>query len=67
MNALDLLELLHVFLENIVDAAILLSEFIGVGIIIFSRIRGFGLCPLYQTFTRHKAHSGQRTCHGTGI
>ena len=43
MNALDLLELLHVFLENIVDAAILLFEFIGVGIIIFSGIRGFVL------------------------
>ena len=35
------LELLHLLLENIVDAAILLFEFIGVGIIIFSGLRGF--------------------------
>lgn len=39
----DMLDLLHVILENIVDGAILLFEFIGVGIIIFSGIRGFVL------------------------
>ena len=39
----DMLDLLHVILENIVDGAILLFEFIGVGIIIFSGIRGFFL------------------------
>ena len=31
----DILSFLHVVMENIVDAAILLFEFIGVGIIIF--------------------------------
>ena len=34
---------LHVMLDSIVEAAILLFEFIGVGIIIFSGIRGFFL------------------------
>lgn len=34
---------LHVILDIIVEAAILLFEFIGVGIIIFSGIRGFFL------------------------
>ncbi len=38
---MEFLELLHLILENIVDGAILLFEFIGVGIIIFSGIRGF--------------------------
>lgn len=36
-----MLDMLHIILENIVDAAILLFEFIGVGIIIFSGLRGF--------------------------
>ncbi len=35
-----MLDMLHIILENIVDGAILLFEFIGVGIIIFSGIRG---------------------------
>ncbi len=35
--------MLHVALDMIVEAAILLFEFIGVGIIIFSGIRGFFL------------------------
>ncbi|HIT65871.1 MAG TPA: DUF1622 domain-containing protein [Candidatus Merdisoma merdipullorum] len=39
-----MLDMLHIILENIVDAAILLFEFIGVGIIIFSGLRGFLLC-----------------------
>ena len=39
----DILSFLHVVMENIVDAAILLFEFIGVGIIIFSGVRGFVL------------------------
>ena len=39
----DILSFLHVIMENIVDAAILLFEFIGVGIIIFSGVRGFVL------------------------
>lgn len=34
---------LELILENIVDVAILVFEFIGVGIIIFSGIRGFFL------------------------
>ena len=38
-----MLDMLHIILENIVDGAILLFEFIGVGIIIFSGIRGFFL------------------------
>ena len=38
---MEFLELLHLILENIVDGAILLFEFIGVGIIIFSGLRGF--------------------------
>ena len=38
-----MLDMLHIILENIVDGAILLFEFIGVGIIIFSSIRGFFL------------------------
>ena len=38
---MEFLELLHLLLENIVDGAILLFEFIGVGIIIFSGLRGF--------------------------
>ena len=38
-----MLDMLHIILENIVDGAILLLEFIGVGIIIFSGIRGFFL------------------------
>lgn len=38
-----MLDLLHIFLENVVDGAILLFEFIGVGIIIFSGLRGFWL------------------------
>lgn len=37
----DILSLFHILMENIVDAAILLFEFIGVGIIIFSGLRGF--------------------------
>ncbi|OUQ16603.1 hypothetical protein B5E82_12935 [Lachnoclostridium sp. An138] len=37
------MDMLHIILENIVDGAILLFEFIGVGIIIFSGIRGFFL------------------------
>ncbi|MBS6397449.1 MAG: DUF1622 domain-containing protein [Clostridiales bacterium] len=40
---MELLKLLEVMLEHIVEAAILLFEFIGVGIIIFSGIRGFFL------------------------
>lgn len=40
----DILSLLHIFLEHVVDAAILLFEFIGVGIIIFSGVRGFFHC-----------------------
>ena len=39
-----MLDMLHIILENIVDAAILLFEFIGVGIIIFSGLRGCLLC-----------------------
>ena len=38
-----MLDMLHIILENIVDGAILLFEFIGVGIIICSGIRGFFL------------------------
>lgn len=38
---MEFLELLHLILKNIVDGAILLFEFIGVGIIIFSGLRGF--------------------------
>ena len=38
---MEFLELLHLILGNIVDGAILLFEFIGVGIIIFSGLRGF--------------------------
>ena len=38
-----MLDMLHIILEKIVDGAILLFEFIGVGIIIFSGIRGFFL------------------------
>ena len=37
---MEFLELLHLILGNIVDGAILLFEFIGVGIIIFSGLRG---------------------------
>lgn len=40
---MTVLEILHFILENIVDAAILLFEFIGVGVIIFSGIRGIWL------------------------
>ena len=40
---MEFFEILEFVLENIVDAAILLFEFIGVGIIIFSGIRGFWL------------------------
>ena len=40
---MEFLELLHLILENIVDGAILLFEFIGVEIIIFSGLRGFWL------------------------
>ena len=40
---MDLLSLLEYVLHHIVEAAILLFEFIGVGIIIFTGIRGFYL------------------------
>lgn len=40
---MDLLNILEYALRHIVEAAILLFEFIGVGIIIFSGIRGFYL------------------------
>lgn len=40
---MNILELLEYALDNIVEIAILLFEFIGVGIIIFSGIRGFYL------------------------
>ena len=40
---MDILELMKLILDHIVEAAILIFEFIGVGIIIFSGIRGFYL------------------------
>lgn len=40
---MDLMKLLEYALHHIVEVAILLFEFIGVGIIIFSGIRGFYL------------------------
>lgn len=40
---MNLMEMLEYTLRNIVEVAILLFEFIGVGIIIFSGIRGFYL------------------------
>lgn len=40
---MELFEILELMLENIVDIAILLFEFMGVGIIIFNGIRGFWL------------------------
>lgn len=40
---MNVLHLLEYALDNIVEAAILLFEFIGVGIIIFTGIRGFYL------------------------
>ena len=40
---MDILSLMELVLDGIVEAAILIFEFIGVGIIIFSGIRGFYL------------------------
>ena len=40
---MDILGLMELVLNHIVEAAILIFEFIGVGIIIFSGIRGFCL------------------------
>ncbi|EJW94272.1 hypothetical protein EVA_17620, partial [gut metagenome] len=35
------MELLHVILDDLVDLAILIFEFIGVGVIIWSGLKGF--------------------------
>ena len=40
---MDILGLMELVLDHIVEAAILIFEFIGVGIILFSGIRGFVL------------------------
>ena len=42
-EGMDILSLMELVLDGIVEAAILIFEFIGVGIIIFSGIRGFYL------------------------
>lgn len=42
-KGMDILSLMELVLDGIVEAAILIFEFIGVGIIIFSGIRGFYL------------------------
>ena len=49
---MDLLSLLEYVLHHIVEAAILLFEFIGVGIIIFTGIRGFYLYLKHSTATK---------------
>lgn len=43
VKKMDILNILEYVLHHIVEAAILLFEFIGVGIIIFTGIRGFYL------------------------
>lgn len=38
---MEILELMHMLMENLVEVAILIFEFIGVGVIIWSGIKGF--------------------------
>ena len=40
---MGMINILEILLDNMVEIAILIFEFIGVGIIIFSGIRGFWL------------------------
>ena len=52
-------------LENIAGFAIVIFEFIGVAIIIWSGITGF--IKVAETCRRYWCLSGEGTCHGTGI
>ena len=52
-------------LENIAGFAIVIFEFIGVAIIIWSGITGF--IKWLKHAGRYWCLSGEGTCHGTGI
>ena len=52
-------------LQNIASLAILLFEFIGVGIIIWSGLKG--IIKWLRPFRGYEDLSCQGTCHGAGI
>ena len=58
---MEFLELLHLILENIVDGAILLFEFIGVAIIIWSGITGF------LKWLKHDSNTGVYLARGLAM
>ena len=61
----DILKVLEFCMDHLVEIAILIFEFIGVGIIIF--LRTAWILAVSETVAGDKADSGERSCHGSGV